>query len=45
LRAFLHRHTVTRNGRAGATAKLMSGEQIVNVPGVLADFIELGTTG
>jgi len=31
LRAFLHRHAVTRNGRAGATPKLMSGGQIVNV--------------
>ena len=33
LRSFLHSHTVTRNGRAGATPKLMSGGQIVNVLG------------
>jgi len=33
LRSFLHSHNVTRNGRAGATPKLMSGGQIVNVLG------------
>lgn len=31
LRAFLHQHPTTRNGRAGAKPKLLSGRQVVNI--------------